>query len=636
MSPNAMSRMLASMVLAASILTLPAIAQRKPEPPAAPPAEAPKVGPSEEFLAAYKQMGRPRLAIGVAAADRGVDNGDLRSLEARLIAQFRHPQVTLVDLDTTNLRQDNQFQVLLANDEKAAAAMLARETNADVAVLVKLDGNNATTRSLYRATYLVLDANRAEQLDAWSFDIQLKGRELTQGRIGQYADALGRRITENLGEYGKAGSTKRYTVRICDLSDTQAINLFELLEHTPGVEPGINPQFASDMGRSMVKFDLNFDGNNFRMLVAAKRALSAVSGDPVMVFESRRGFVTLAIDRPPPPPAEPQVDETARFKAAYAGESRPRIALMINAAPPDESNPHRGVADESVKEWTFDSDGAGVKMVGRQVKISPLHFAVREGPGREGASDRAPARPQIDLTDDQILNTREIEDLMNQGFSDLGVRMVELTNAWMQLDKEKNVQEKVFGELELAQLLAAKDSADVLISGIGRVVHLRGKTELRYTFRAYNVKDSIIIGTSTQIREIAGGSAPDLATIFADVAGSAVKELAYRMMLQWEPPSVITVEVSGLKSDSQLLETAQWMEKNIDGVATTIDREFKGGGANGSGSFDLVYREDFRSLREALSAKLASAPFALDDQDVSRKLIRLRAGGGSTSAPAGG
>lgn len=225
---------------------------------------------------------------------------------------------------------------------------------------------------------------------------------------------------------------------------------------------------------------------------------------------------------------------------------------------------------------------------------------------------------------------------MMQRFRHLGANVVSINSRVQQIAKEHDYQLLGMKDFELALQQLNSDAADLVIIGLGNVVSIGGSEfELRYTFRAITPRDSYFI-TSAQptqsIRYSDADNVNDLLTLAeTGIAEDAVKELAGQLMLHWQKPGRIRVEVQNLGSYDGVMKIANFVEKELgpEYVKSLSVGRFKGGSdeQSGLGSFDIVYKGDCNSFLHAFQNAVsdADAPYRIMTKEAGPQLIRLQA-----------
>ncbi len=540
-----------------------AFGQRKPDPPAWPPKEGPRESEvSDEFLAAYKRAGSPRLlvfsyllTVDAAEEERRNEVGVVHMFNARLQNQFSHPEVTLKHVQTMALRGKEGFVLLARNrfePRLEAARLLGREADADVVIFVLLTDQSWRNDDVrYAASYVILDVNRNDSIGQWSWEMtpDEENGNFTARRLGQYCKALAKRISRDFALYNPrqgGGAARRYTLNIFGVPE-ENIKLFrDELRNVSGVKDVLRPQLTTQAGLTLVAMDIRYAGDPFDLSIGLRSAARSVLDMDVAVRTAREGVIELVAQRrpattvesllngdEPPPGRETQARQLKeRFANAYKSNGTPSIAVVINMVAtqtPEEQNKPGDVritiSPRIIIHSSVDDSGRG--------DLAPTEHSGSGDPHHE-----PPATPgkHSTVSEEQVLNTSVMEDLIRGRLLKLPVRVKDLEQAWRILAQERALERRVFGEEQLALLLGRKSGANIVISGVGRVVPQHGSAasrEVQYTFKAISTISSDVLGTCHVYRELAPGSG-DIHILSDSLAAEAVGRLTYQMLLFWE------------------------------------------------------------------------------------------------------
>ncbi|MDX2016900.1 MAG: hypothetical protein SFY95_04570, partial [Planctomycetota bacterium] len=203
---NTLSRV-ASMVLLAGTVSAALAQDRLPEPPPAPTpsvTERLRVEGYEEFLAAYKRAGSPRLLVYTdivsvtGSAQKTLnDLGTVSRLGNRVQDLFAGPEVVLVNLPAGEILTAEARASLRSNDEFGAARIVGQRVGADVVVFIRLiEQSGRSDGSSYAGTYVIADLSRGTNIGSNTFDMfPEKGQtDFTSRRMGEYARAIAKAV----------------------------------------------------------------------------------------------------------------------------------------------------------------------------------------------------------------------------------------------------------------------------------------------------------------------------------------------------------------------------------------------------------------------------------------------------------
>ncbi|NOT00275.1 MAG: hypothetical protein HOP29_06565 [Phycisphaerales bacterium] len=584
------------MLLAGTVL-----AQRRPD---APNVEAPS---KPDFLPIYEALGEPRMLIRAVPME-GVLDVTAEAFENRLTTQFRDDRgiVQLIHPDSDQQRNARDTEVLLGNNLDGAARILANRERADVVVLLKLVGLG----DRIEASYVIYDAQRGTEMGSHSWSVPI----LTDGTVDQptiqtNCDALFIRMTGELAKF--SGGEWRHTISIINLPPMLDGELRANLEKMQNVSGKVRVEQDRGHGTSFTSFSLRYaNGDELDLRDRALDVLSRMLNDPIQILTTRAGAIVFNVLPPRPAPAQDWLtrtptpgddssgarNERTRFQDAYRKAGQPKTAIVINENAPTSVT---GAAQE----------------------------------GQSGATQQGHTGGDGQRTRFELLQSHEIEGQMIKWLNDLGVRNTDIRSAVQQAAKDGNLQLKVFEDYELALLTVDKDLIDLIIVGLGEQIEAGEEYQVRYTFRAYTVKDSRILATSNANASIPIAQKTSneiLSQAVQNIARTAIGDLTVQLGNRWEPPSTILVEVSKVGSHRQLQGIQDWLRSNMSTeIVYILSREFAQlpESQSGKGDFEIVYNTEFDEFMRALHAASAKpdAPFALNGQLVSRQLVRLEA-----------
>jgi hypothetical protein len=516
-----------------------------------------------EFLGAYKRSGSPRLGftVDMVGRDRGAgamlnDLGRLSGLGGRIEEYFRHPEVTIVNVAGMNALNAQQAEALRRNDEVAAARVLAEKSNVDVMVYVRLiEQVGRADGAAYSARYVVSDMRRGTMIGQHTWDMYTDARdgEFTAPVMGEYARAIARRVAaqyaEAFPEGGAVGGMRKFTLRLAGTyEDDDLVAFRDTLRAQPGVKSDsvILREEGVSGGRGLAEFEVLYGSDLLDLRRTARRAAVNALGMEAKVIDSREGQIDLKLAPLGMTTRERDLsggDETPRNKEArsalaraYEKAGRPTIAVIINKAAVQVEESLVGEKLESNDiAATKEGDGTSVNthiVLGDRVSI---HGGVyRRDSFLEKVIDRELRDRRAERREDEVIDTRVFEDKILERFVQLGLTPKDVSAAQGEINRDPALQARTWNDRDLAFTLGQKAGADVVVSGVGRLVRDRATQKpvrVVFTMRAFQVKDGTIVAATTIQRELGEES---LNQAVEELAAQAVGKLASQMGMGWE------------------------------------------------------------------------------------------------------
>jgi hypothetical protein len=341
-------------------LAAPALAQdRLPEPPPAPTpsvTERLRVEGYEDFLAAYKRAGSPRLLVYTdivsvtGSAQKTLnDLGTVSRLGNRVQDLFAGPEVVLVNLPAGEILSAEARASLRSNDEFGAARIVGQRVGADVVVFVRLiEQSGRSDGASYAGTYVIADLSRGTNIGSNTFDMTPeKGQtDFTSRRMGEYARAIARAVVTRFIEQFPAASGaapvtpaapaqepistqtpaqvpppldparpqasapapqpvappmayRRFTIRVVgDYEDQDLLAFRDALRSTWGIRPDsvmLRQESDSNSG-ALTNFELMAGIDTLELRSAVRRVAIERLGMEANVIESREGLISLKLE----------------------------------------------------------------------------------------------------------------------------------------------------------------------------------------------------------------------------------------------------------------------------------------------------------------------------------------------------
>lgn len=542
-----------------SVCGLASAQDRLPDPPmpASPASQpTPRVEGIDAFKAAYARSGRPRLlfyadVVGTARSEGRVlrDAGLITTLGARMEDLFRDPEVQIVNAGALGVLNEQQISALRRSDEYAAARMLGDSVGADAVVLVRLiEQQGRRDGASFAASYVIADLRRGTTLGrhAWEmYPDELTG-EFDARRLGEYSGAIARRVarqySEAFSESGGVGAMRRFTLRVVgDYEDDDLAGLRDAMHAISGVGAGTVMLRAEDKSaaQSMATLELMYAGDLLDLRTAVRRAAVDSLAMEAKVLDAREGMIDLRLAPldltarqrmlTGGPETSRNREERRRLGEAYARAGAPTIAVVINRAAVDAEAPLETTREGASTMQT--GDGVNI-IVGERVGVGQGMLA---SPFLERVIDRELREARADRREQAALDLRMFEDRLVGRLVDLGLRPKDVSGAQTALSQEAGFKDRAWTDRELGHTLAAAAGADVVITGVGRLVRARaGELPLRVevTLRATRVSDGVILGATTVQRPLAGtGETPTQA--LDELAAEATGRLATQFADVW-------------------------------------------------------------------------------------------------------
>lgn len=257
----------------------------------------------------------------------------------------------------------------------------------------------------------------------------------------------------------------------------------------------------------------------------------------------------------------------------------------------------------------------------------PVNQADKAEPNPGLAAFTAKAKPN-QANPEEVLDTTMMENRVVQRFIAMKIEMVDLAQAESKLRQECEFQQQYFGESELALLMGRSAKAQIIVSGVGRIIRSADQLPrtVRYTFRAFRVNDSRILGTATVEREFAWATG---AQGMEQLAGEAVGKLLSQMVDSWTPPQSLEVTVSNA-SVRRVQEIMDLIEQRFSHdasgqrmVRSVRQLSYDAGREGGFATVRIDVETDPNKLRAELT-RASDLPFTLESYSHNDQVINLR------------
>lgn len=550
---------------------------RLPDPPAATTAAYTpgKIDNYSTFVATYQRSGRPRLFVytdivtrnGAAASG---DIGDVTRLSGRVEEFFRHPDVVLVNIGGQALLTAQQMTNLRANDEFAAAKMVGQSAKADVVLFVRLveqegrrDGSN------YLGTMTLADLRQGTTLGrhTWEMSPEISDRgQYTSQRMGEYAKAIARKAAQmyidaypgaeeavasggvEITSSGKVIQSSPAVMRrfslllVGDYEDDTLSDFRDAIKSIPGMRR--DSILLRDEGRgnggSVATFEMMYAGDSLDLRSQVRRAAVSQMGMEATVISSREGAIEVKLGAlglstreralSGGPETSRNADERAMLAYRYDKAGSPSIAVMMNEATVEVED---AIFIEPVNNTQGGSalqQGDGVNIViGDRIGVSADGQSIVD-PYSQMYSEREEIDARKARRQDAAIDTMFFENKVVERLVQLGLKPRDVSAA--QIDMADDLAARTWKDRELAAALGKKSGADVVLSGVGRLVRDRETAKpvrIIFTLRAYQTSDGTIIGSASVSRDVSGGDRTfnqSLEELSAEATGKLVAQMS--------------------------------------------------------------------------------------------------------------
>jgi len=503
------------------------------------------------FRDAYTRAGSPRLLITVDSDAIGRNAGTSRDIAQRLGLRledlFGDPEVTIINPAAAQLREDRQREALARNDEFAASRMLGADTNADMVLLVRL-GDRAGDG--YRASYTLTDLRQGTTLGRFSWDMTPDPQtgQFDNYRVSEYAQSIGRRVAKQFSEafpLNASGTLTRYNLRIVgEYEDDDLSALRDALNNSSGVRQGsvrVRSQEQSTADQ-LTTLDMFATGDMLTVRTALRSAARDQLCMSAEVLDGRDMSLTvrltpLAMDTRQRalaggPTTSRNSGERATLAERYAKAGKPTIAVLVNRATVDLPETRVSTGSDAANPLQT-GDGTNI-IIGERVglgasRIDPILGDIV----RDELTDRRAERleqGEVDL--------RQVENRLIERLGSLGFNLKDAAAAQAQLRSAGTLDAKAWTDREFAATLASEAKADIVISGVARVVRTRGgglPLTIEVTLRAVRTSDNAILGAASSQKTVTVAGTT-LTQALDDLTAEATGKLVAGMSDAWARP----------------------------------------------------------------------------------------------------
>lgn len=490
-----------------------------------------------QFLDAYRRAGSPRMLIVTSGLD---GFGDV--MGSRLEDLFRDSEVTIVNPQANTLKQQRDRDALTRNDEYAAARMAGADAGADVVVTVDVREHG---RGCYKGSYTLVDLRQGTTLGRFAWDMipdEDSGR-FDNYRMSEYARAIGGRVSRQfieaypLGPGG--GAMKRYSLKLVgEYEDEDVVAFRDALNNAEGIRQGSVTLRAQEQSSAdqLTSFTLMSACDTLSLRSNVSRAIADQLAMSAEVLDARESSLTVRLSELGMSQRERALSggsETSRnrsereaLRTNYTKAGSPTIAVMINRA--------SATVTSSVSQGsnlTELGDGTNI-IVGDRVDFGSGQLDPVLGDAiRDELTDR-----RVDRAEQAEVDLRQIENRMVSRLTALGLRLKDVSSAQAEM-RAKDELSKDWTDRELASVLGKNSGADVVLSGVARVVRTRSSrawpVRIEVTVRAYRTSDGVILGSASSQKDVASAGAT-LDQALDDLAAQATGRLASQLSDSWK------------------------------------------------------------------------------------------------------
>ncbi len=516
--------------------------ERKPLPPAPVQSEpvSERLANMGQFLDAYRRAGSPRMLIVTTGPDNFSD-----VMGSRLEDLFRDSEVTIVNPQANTLKQQRDLDTLTRNDEYAAARMAGADAGADVVINVDVREHG---RGCYKGSYSLVDLRQGTTLGRFAWDMipdDDSGR-FDNYRMSEYARAIGGRVSRQFAEAFPigpgGGAMKRYSLKLVgEYEDEDVIAFRDAMNNAEGIRQGSVTLRAQEQSSAdqLTTFTLMSACDPLSLRSNVSRAVADQLAMSAEVLDARETSLTVRLselgmsqrERALSGGSETSRNRTEReaLRANYAKAGTPTIAVMINRASASVSSTvSQGSGGSNLTEL---GDGTNI-IVGDRVDFGSGQLDPVLGDAiRDELTDR-----RVDRAEQAEVDLRQVENRMVSRLTALGLRLKDVSNAQAEM-RAKDELTKDWTDRELASVLGKNAGADVVLSGVARVVRTRSSrawpVRIEVTVRAYRTSDGVIVGSASSQKDVASAGAT-LDQALDDLAAQATGRLASQLSDSWK------------------------------------------------------------------------------------------------------
>lgn len=598
-------------MLAGTAITQHAAAQdsgaRKPPPPDV--VVARPSGPGAEFLAAYRQAGRPTIAIveylrPSRDGSRDIETAEYAMLGGRTREHFRSSQVTLLpESATARVAKRNDIAEVAATDPRQAARVIADESKADVVITLTLVPQEGRHDGLkYLAHYAVIDVRRDQIVAEWPFEMTPSGGRpvLDALDMNYYADAIADDIKTKFIEFysspESAISGIRYEMTFSgDLgfADTQAITA--LLRRLPGVQD-VDLRRGESLagGGYRAGYQLWYTGKATDLVYGLQSGAWTELGKWAQAPSFRDGSIDVTLGKLP-------ASESPWLSRTTSGNAQARAALL---------DAYHAAGDPKVGVLVSRMSGDNTSWVWWRW--------VRE----HWSEDKT----QISFTDDtsslREYGAATIQNSVLKRLSDLGIACVDEEQLRSAILRDKDRLSGIASDEDLAKLVEHELGVQILLTGDGSVFGSPLQRSMSYTFRAKSTSDGRVLAATdpaTRLLDASPNAVEGAAPAMADELSTQIVD---GLIASWTSAHRMSILVTDVHTPDELSRLRGAIER-LEGVKGTKLYELDRAKDNAIARFDITYSTDTDKLLEAIRS-INEPGFMFDMNAGSRDRVTIR------------
>lgn len=582
---------------------------RKPPPPSE--VVARPSGPGAEFLTAYRQAGRPTIAIVEYIRPSRDGSRDLEAAEISLLGgrtreHFRSSQVTLIpESATARITKRNDIAEVAATDPRQAARLIADESKADLVVtltLVPQEGRGDGVK--YLAHYAVIDVRRDQIVAEWPFEMFPRGGRsvLDASDMSYYADAIADDIKSKFIEFYASPDAAlagiRYEMNFSgDLSfvDTQAITA--LLQRIPGVQD-VRLRSAASLSRDnyRAEYQLWYTGRGTDLASSIQSSAWTELGKWAALPSFRDGKVDVTLGSLPTAES-PWLRRTTAANAqarqaladAYRSAGEPKVAVLIS----------RMSGDNTTWVWW--------RWIRDRWRDDQTRLTIKD-----------------DTESLREYGAATIQNSMLRRLSDLGIACVDEEQLRAAILRDKDRLSQIASDDDLAKLIERELGVQILLTGDGSVFGAPAQRSVSYTFRAKSTSDGRVLAATDPATRLLDPSPNAVESAAPAMADELAAQVIDGLMASWSSSRRLSVLVTDVRNPDELARLRASVEK-LSGVAGTKLFELDRAKDNAIARFDVMYSGDTDKLLEAIrSINEPGFVFDMNSGTRDRIIIRLK------------
>ncbi|MBL8761248.1 MAG: hypothetical protein JNL50_08090 [Phycisphaerae bacterium] len=580
---------------------------RKPPPPTE--VVARPSGPGPEFLAAYRQAGRPTLAVveyirPSRDGPRDVETAEISMLGGRTREHFRSSQVTLLpESATARVANRNDIAEVAATDPRQAARVIADEAKADIVItltLVPQEGRNDGVK--YLAHYAVIDVRRDQIVAEWPFEMYPRGGRsvLDATDMSYYADAIADDIKSKFIEFYASPDSAiagiRYEMSFSGelgFADTQSLTA--LLQRIPGVQD-VQLRRAQSIARDAYRaeYQLWYTGRGTDLAYSLQSGAWTELGKWAALPSFRDGKAEVTLGTLP-------ASESPWLHRATANNSQARQAL---------AEAYRAAGEPKV--------GVLVSRMSGDNSTWVWWRWVREN----WNSDQTKITFTDDTTSLREYGAATMQNSVLKRLSDLGIACVDEEQLRAAILRDKERLSQISSDEDLAKLVERELGVQILLTGDGSVFGTPAQRSVSFTFRAKSTSDGRVLAATDPSTRLLDASPNAVEAAAPAMADELAAQIVDGLISSWTSSRRLSVLVTDVRTPDDLTKLRGSIEK-LTGVTGTKFYELDRAKDNAIARFDVMYSGDADKLLEAIRS-INEPGFVFDMNAGTRDRVTIR------------